>query len=580
MDVFNEITKVKTYPDFPREGVTMLGMDELVDNAPLMAKAAKAILETFCLPGDEVVGMATRGMTLATQLASIGGMRLTTAKKELKVPPEKKRVAEGASEYGKARAEVGADRAQAIVEKGSPVWVVDDVYATGGTVAAVRGVLEGANHKGVFVLVALKLGAPIPEHMHCFAYYEPATGVWTPGDLCYVPSGVISPPMPTSRRVIIAAPGAEALAMRTVFTAHIPIHPVTWGHFPDGSPNIEIPFVEYLRDREVLFFMNAVDQASLLEQIQLVSILPKQFVKSLIVYVPYLPMATMDRVDTEGTLATLDTMMKLLSKMPMTQTGPVRIMLVDPHVTSARFAAGEGALVDTVHEIAKCKFVQTADLVVFPDDGAKKRFRGMIERNGPVRRVMSFTKTRGVDGAVGLVPFDVAGASNYDELVRGAKSIVLVDDLIRSGSTLLAAVDWLEKHGASRNSVTVRVTHLASADAYRAVARLANNSIVRGVVLSMTTTQAQKVARMPELHVITSDPLDHLDFTKPDWRSPRPRDLMVFGSHARLGSFWSTKARGAFSGSPSTCRPASLVRLTTARAVKARSSAPSVPLST
>ena len=144
-------------PDFPEPGVVFK------DITPVLADhhAFSAIITALAAAGrddhgnvvvDKVVGMEARGFILAAPVALALGVGFVPVRKSGKLP--RATYAESyALEYGEATLEVHQDGLTA----GDRVLLVDDVLATGGTVAATRRLLEhsGAVAHGVAVLMDL-----------------------------------------------------------------------------------------------------------------------------------------------------------------------------------------------------------------------------------------------------------------------------------------------------------------------------------------------------------------------------------------------------------------------------------------
>jgi adenine phosphoribosyltransferase len=145
-------------PDFPEPGVLFK------DITPVLAdpRAFGTIVEALADAGrdgsgrpvvDHVVGMEARGFILAAPVALALHAGFVPVRKAGKLP--RPTVSETyALEYGEATLEAHVDGFRA----GDRVLLVDDVLATGGTVAATRRLVErcGAHVHGVAVLMDLK----------------------------------------------------------------------------------------------------------------------------------------------------------------------------------------------------------------------------------------------------------------------------------------------------------------------------------------------------------------------------------------------------------------------------------------
>jgi adenine phosphoribosyltransferase len=144
-------------PDFPEPGVVFK------DITPVLAdpRAFGTVVEALADAGrdssgrpvvDHVVGMEARGFILAAPVALALGAGFVPVRKHGKLPRET--LAESyALEYGEATLELHRDG----LRPGATVLLVDDVLATGGTVAATRRLVErcGAVAVGVAVLMDL-----------------------------------------------------------------------------------------------------------------------------------------------------------------------------------------------------------------------------------------------------------------------------------------------------------------------------------------------------------------------------------------------------------------------------------------
>jgi adenine phosphoribosyltransferase len=144
-------------PDWPKPGVVFK------DIAPLLRdhEAFAHTVERLAGPGrdqagtsvvDKVVGIEARGFILAAPVALALGVGFVPVRKEGKLP--RQTFGESyALEYGEAVLEVQQDA----FERGERVLIVDDVLATGGTVAATVRLITraGAIVTGVSVLMEL-----------------------------------------------------------------------------------------------------------------------------------------------------------------------------------------------------------------------------------------------------------------------------------------------------------------------------------------------------------------------------------------------------------------------------------------
>ena len=134
-------------PDFPEPGIVFK------DITPLLADHAgfTAVVEALAEAGrdesgatvvDKVVGMEARGFILAAPVALALGTGFVPVRKAGKLPRETHAVSY-ALEYGEATLELHRDA----IAPGERVLLVDDVLATGGTVAATRQLVEALRRR-------------------------------------------------------------------------------------------------------------------------------------------------------------------------------------------------------------------------------------------------------------------------------------------------------------------------------------------------------------------------------------------------------------------------------------------------
>lgn len=153
--------------DFPTAGV------EFKDLTPLFAdrQAFSAVIDALAdvaSGADLIAGIDARGFVIGGALAARLGTGMLAIRKGGKLPPPV-RAESYDLEYGTARLEIPAEGVELA---GRRVVIVDDVLATGGTVAAAHRLLEhaGAVVSAVAVVLELRsLGgrnavAPLPVH--------------------------------------------------------------------------------------------------------------------------------------------------------------------------------------------------------------------------------------------------------------------------------------------------------------------------------------------------------------------------------------------------------------------------------
>ena len=156
---------IRTVPDFPAPGVLFRDITPLLGDAQALRAVVKDLAEPFRDADiDQVVAIEARGYLLGAPLAVELGAGLVPVRKTGKLPSETF-TAEYALEYGEAAIEMHTDA----LSGHNRVLLVDDVLATGGTMAAALGLVAqaGAQVAGIAVLIeldALQGRARLPAH--------------------------------------------------------------------------------------------------------------------------------------------------------------------------------------------------------------------------------------------------------------------------------------------------------------------------------------------------------------------------------------------------------------------------------
>ncbi|NLY10590.1 MAG: adenine phosphoribosyltransferase [Firmicutes bacterium] len=145
--------KIRVIPDFPKPGISFKDITTLLKDAEAFRYVIKTMAEYFKDKKiDMVVGVESRGFLLGAPLAYEMGLGFTLIRKPGKLPGDVLKV-DYALEYGTDSLEIHTDS----FKPGSNVLLVDDLLATGGTIAAAANLIErlGGKIAGFAFLVEL-----------------------------------------------------------------------------------------------------------------------------------------------------------------------------------------------------------------------------------------------------------------------------------------------------------------------------------------------------------------------------------------------------------------------------------------
>ena len=145
---------LREVPDFPEPGIQFKDLTPVLADARGLAEVSAAIAE-ISRGVDLVAGVDARGFLLGGAVAVQLGIGVVAVRKGGKLPPPV--ISESYSlEYGTATLEVPADGIQLA---GRSIMVIDDVLATGGTLAATHKLLAAAGANVIGAVVMLELAA-------------------------------------------------------------------------------------------------------------------------------------------------------------------------------------------------------------------------------------------------------------------------------------------------------------------------------------------------------------------------------------------------------------------------------------
>ena len=219
---------------------------------------------------------------------------------------------------------------------------------------------------------------------------------------------------------------------------------ISWKKFPDGFPNLFVEGAEDIRGKHVAFLATFNNPETIFEQISVIYSLPKMFIASFTLILPFFPTGTAERVDREGEIPTAVTLARILSHIPLSRGGPTSTIVFDIHALQERFYFGdnitpcfETAIPLLLQELAKMPDAKDV-VIAYPDEGAMKRFHTMFDGFDEV----VCTKVR-------------KGAERLVTLKEGeprGKHVVIVDDLVQSGGTLIECGKVLLENGADKIS--------------------------------------------------------------------------------------------------------------------------------
>lgn len=144
---------IRSIPDFPTQGILFYDITPLLANADALARAIEVLAKPFAGEGvDVVAAVEARGFIFGSAVAKALGAGFIPIRKKGKLPFETHSTSYGL-EYGHDSVEVHTDA----VAPGTRVLMVDDLLATGGTMAAACELIESLGAEIVAIRFLIEL---------------------------------------------------------------------------------------------------------------------------------------------------------------------------------------------------------------------------------------------------------------------------------------------------------------------------------------------------------------------------------------------------------------------------------------
>jgi len=253
--------------------------------------------------------------------------------------------------------------------------------------------------------------------------------------------------------ILFYSPETEPLARKIAAASphKLELGQIRWRKFADGFPDLFVEDAIKIRNRHVAFLASFHNPAVIFEQLSIIYALPRLFVGSFTLVLPFFPTGTAERVETEGDVATAFTLARILSNIPSSRGGPTSVVIFDIHALQERFYFGDAVLplfesgIPLLLERLRALPDNANITIAYPDEGAWKRFHYQFKDEGYPEVIC--TKVR--DGAKRIV--------RLKEGEPSGRHVVIVDDLVQSGGTLIECHALLSSLGAKH--VSAYVTH-------------------------------------------------------------------------------------------------------------------------
>jgi adenine phosphoribosyltransferase len=151
MHIDQALQLIRDVPDFPKPGILFKDITPLLSNGAAFNSVTQEFA-SFAESSTVIAGIEARGFIFASAVANSLGSGFVPIRKAGKLPHESISAKYGL-EYGVDTLEIHKDA----VKPGAKVLLIDDVLATGGTIAAAIDLIQRIGGDVVHVLALLEI---------------------------------------------------------------------------------------------------------------------------------------------------------------------------------------------------------------------------------------------------------------------------------------------------------------------------------------------------------------------------------------------------------------------------------------
>lgn len=258
--------------------------------------------------------------------------------------------------------------------------------------------------------------------------------------------------------------------------------------FADGWPNLFIDEVKQkIEHKDVTYLADISKREELFQNYVLIRWVIDYYADKVRVILPFFPVGTMERISKKWEVATAKYFADILSTIPSGRKGKTSIHIFDIHNLSERFFFDSNNVnveLHTAMSLIKEK-ISPDTVVVFPDEWAKKRFSDDFENY----EVLHCSKKRAWEKReITLEESDIEW-----------KDVILIDDLIQSGWTLIETAKILRKKWASK--ISAFATHgVFPNDSHKKLCEYVDELIVTNTIPE-NEKKAEQVTNMQVLSI-------------------------------------------------------------------------------
>jgi ribose-phosphate pyrophosphokinase len=250
------------------------------------------------------------------------------------------------------------------------------------------------------------------------------------------------------KKILFAIKDYEYLAKKLMDCHDFEQGKLEVSHFTDGERYQRI--ISGIENRDVVLIGGTVSDSATLELYDLASSLVSYGANSLTLVIPYFGYSTMERAVLSGEIVTAKTRARLLSSIPKSNRGN-KVLLFDLHSEGIQYYFEHDLY--PVHVYCKNIVMEAARqyggdnfVMASTDAGRAKWVESLANDLGVNAAFILKRRLKGDHTEVSAINADVAG-----------KTVIIYDDMIRSGGSIINAAKTYKEAGAA--SIYVITTH-------------------------------------------------------------------------------------------------------------------------
>ena len=254
--------------------------------------------------------------------------------------------------------------------------------------------------------------------------------------------------------------------------------------FPDGEHYWRIENSLVIKGKPAVYICGTVDDKAIFESYNIACSLVNEGCSSLHLVVPYFGYSTMERATNDGEVVTAKNIARLFSSIPMAAQGNY-IYLVDVHSPSMQYYFEQNihpvhlTTEPVIEKIISDIRAECQDIVLASAD------------IGRVKQIEKMSKQLHIDNAY-IIKERISGSETVVKALKAEvkdKNVIIYDDMIRSGSSVINAAKAYKEAGA-KNIYVVCVHCVFSGDA---LDKLKENNLIKNVYCTNTHSCCQNM---------------------------------------------------------------------------------------